>query len=155
MKVVLAPRIDSEHPDKLRIFLAGCANTDWRKEFVKYFDEDDDVVFLDPKREDWDLMNKSMMEEQVTWEFVKQKNADIMVFYYNAGSVCPITLLEFGLWGLSKGTPMVVGVTSDYEKHDDIILQTKLARPETRIVESLYELSYETKSKIDKLEQLK
>ena len=154
MKNIQAPKIDTEHKDKLRIFLAGCANTDWRKEFVKHF-TNDDIVFLDPKRDDWDLMNKNHMKEQIIWEFVKQRNADIMVFFYNAGSVCPITLLEYGLWGLSKGTPMVVGVTADYEKHDDIIIQTSLARPETNVVSNLEELAYELKGKIDELGKLK
>lgn len=151
MKHIIAPFPDNESLSLSRVFLAGCANTDWRKDFVQYFSHLQ-VVMLDPKRDDWNLMDKSKMKEQVTWEYNNLRKADIIVYFFNAGSVCPITLLEYGMWGLSKGTPIIVGVTSDYEKRDDVILQTKLARPDIRVVNDLYELSYETKSKLDELD---
>lgn len=150
MNVVIAPEQDDNLPSLPRIFLAGCANTDWRKEFVEYF-EDNSVVFLDPKRNNWDGLNDDALNEQITWEFVNLRRSDVVVYWFNKGSVCPITLLEYGMWGLSKGTPIVVGVTNDYEKRKDVLLQTKLARPDVRIVNDLYELSYETKSKLDEI----
>lgn len=139
--IVKASEQDENLTTLTRIFLAGCVNTDWRKEFVKYF-EDMNVIFYDPKRDDWDNIN---IEEQIKWEYDRLKYSDIIVYWFNEGSVCPITLLEYGMWGLSRGTPIAVGSTIDYEKRNDLTLQTKLARPDTRIVDNLYELSYETK----------
>lgn len=155
--VVRAPE-KSSYGDRLlstlgihSVFLAGCANTEWRKEFLTYFDEKNHILFYDPKRDNWDVNNKEFMEQQIFWEFTNLRKSNVVVFWFNGGSVCPITLLEYGLWGLSKGTPVVIGVSSDYEKKDDIYLQTRLARPDIRIVDNLYELSYELKSKLDEM----
>lgn len=154
MNVITAPFGVPEFSNKPKIFLAGCANTEWRKEFVEYF-KDKDVILYDPKRSDWNLMDKSATIEQITWEYQHLNNADIIVFWFNGGSVCPITLLEFGEWGLARGTPMTVGVSNDYEKRTDIYVQTILAKPTTRIVDSIEELVYETKAILDKIERNK
>lgn len=150
MNVIKAPNRDDDFTKRPRVFLAGCANTDWRKDFVKYF-EDYEVVFLDPKRDNWDELDSHIISKQIEWEYKHLKNADIIIYWFTGGGVCPITLLEYGMWGLSKGTPIIVGVVKEYEKRNDIIKQTKLARPDVRIVNDLYELSYETKSKLDEI----
>lgn len=134
------------HP---KVFLAGCANTDWRKEFVQYFKQTP-CVFYDPKRDHWDIHDPKFADEQIRWEYKNLREADIIVYWFNAGSVCPITLLEYGMWGLAKGTIIVVGVTDDYEKRNDIYIQTKLARPDIGIVNNLEALSFELKDAIMK-----
>ena len=37
MKLLLAPDKTMVSDSSLKIFLAGCTNTDWRKDFIKYF----------------------------------------------------------------------------------------------------------------------
>jgi len=152
MKLLMAPD-ETMVPDSMaKIFLAGCANTDWRKEFVKYF-EGSDVTIYDPKRDNWDDMTVADSIEQVSWEYDKLRQSHVIVFLFNSGSVCPITLLEYGMWGLSRGTPIAVCIMENYEKTKDIEIQTKLARPDVRITRDLYELSYETKRKLERIKQ--
>lgn len=133
MQVVKAPDKDhSVETDIPRLFLAGCANTNWRKSFTESL-EGMDVIVYDPKRDNWDDMTDKDSFEQIKWEFENLRKSDIIVFWFNKGSVCPITLLEYGMWGLSKGTPIVVYIENGYEKEKDIILQTLLARPDIHI----------------------
>lgn len=152
MNVVQAPNRDTiQHPVNSttpKIFLAGCANTDWRKVFVTKF-EDRFVVFYDPKRDDWNLMDASKTLEQITWEFKYIRDADIIIYHFNAGSVCPITLLEYGMWGLSTGRPILVYVSDYYEKKKDIIIQTALARPDIKIITTEDELVSKTREMIE------
>ena len=117
----------------VKVFLAGCANTDWRNDFVKKFDNYR-VTFLDPKRDDWDLMNDNDTVNQITWEYNYLKEADVICYGFNGGSVCPITLLEYGMWGLTSKKPIMVYASDDYEKRRDIIFQTMLARPEIPVL---------------------
>ena len=130
------------------VFLAGCANTEWRKDFVKHFDKYDGT-FYDPKRDDWSKMSRDDLWNQVRWEYERLRLSDIIVYHFNVGSVCPITLLEYGTWGLSKGTPIAVYVEEGYEKWDDIYLQTKNARPDVPILDSEESLIEMTKALIE------
>ena len=150
MNVIQAPNKNTIEIAKgvPKVFLAGCANTDWRKEFVTKF-EDKFVVFFDPKRDDWNLMDASKTLEQITWEFKHLRDADIIVYHFNAGSVCPITLLEYGFWGLAYGRPIVVYVSDEYEKRRDIIIQTALARSDVKIITTEDEFVTKTREVIE------
>jgi hypothetical protein len=46
-------------------------------------------------------------------------------------------LLELGKWGLSSETPIFIGIDEGYEREQDVVIQTKLARPDIEIVYSL------------------
>jgi hypothetical protein len=90
---------------KFTIFLAGSIDMgeaqDWQSKVANDLN-DLDVVFLNPRRDDWDsswtqsIKNKQF-KEQVTWELKGQEDADLVVFYFADGSKSPITLLELGL----------------------------------------------------------
>lgn len=67
---------------------------------------DEDVVFFNPRRDDWDstipqLADNPRFSEQVNWELDSLDGADIIVFYFDPNTKSPITLLELGLYAES------------------------------------------------------
>lgn len=105
MKVIKAPNSYAGNYDKCIIFLAGSiemgAAPDWQAEIAKEFEEED-VVFLNPRRDDWNKDAKQSItdpyfSEQVNWELDGIGAADSIVFYFAPGTMSPISLLELGL----------------------------------------------------------
>jgi hypothetical protein len=84
------------------IFLAGSIEMgkaepwqDWLCERIK------GKTILNPRRKDWDSsweqsVNNPKFNEQVNWELDGIEGADEVVFYFQPGTVSPITLLELG-----------------------------------------------------------
>lgn len=69
--------------------------------------KDEEVVFINPRRDDWDSTWKQEMKnpkfsEQVNWELDALEHSDIIVFYFDPNTKSPITLLELGLFAKSK-----------------------------------------------------
>jgi len=54
--------------------------------------------------------------------------------------LCPITLYELGTW-LMTDKPLFVGVHPAYARRLDVEIQTRLVRPEVKIVYSLAALA--------------
>ena len=88
-----------------RIFLGGSIDmgraADWQAELVKSLG-DLDVLFLNPRRPDWNPEWKPVASEpefrrQVEWELRALESADIIVMYFAPGSQSPVSLLEMGL----------------------------------------------------------
>jgi hypothetical protein len=88
-----------------RVFLGGSIDmgraVDWQAALVESLG-DLDVVFLNPRRPDWNPTWKPVAEEpefrrQVEWELAALESADIIVLYLAPGSQSPISLLEMGL----------------------------------------------------------
>lgn len=146
MKVITAPEEYDREEGKLTIFLAGCAGNDWRKEFVKHFKNKDDYVFLDPKRDNWGEMPEEELKKQIAWEMKYLKHNNGIVFMFNDPvGVCPITLLEYGLWGMSDNMVFTsVCITPDYPKRLDLITQTNIICPWRKITSNMDELVKDT-----------
>lgn len=65
------------------------------------------VLFLNPRRDDWDSsweqsIEKEHFREQVEWELEAQEKADVIVMYFAPNTKSPITLLELGLFAKSQ-----------------------------------------------------
>ena len=71
----------------------------------------------------------------------KLKVANLIVFWFSKGSLNPIVLYELGMWGNSRAVTTVVGIDPEYERKQDVIIQTKLAKGDHQICNSLYEVS--------------
>ena len=88
------------------VFLSGSvAGDDWRAALMEQM-KDHDMIFLDPRRGDWDSSWKQTKDdpkfsEQVKWELSGLEKADVIALYFDAASESPISLLEFGLFGQS------------------------------------------------------
>ena len=90
----------------IKIFTAGSIEMGkaepWQDRLVKIFDNNDKVVFMNPRRADWDSSwaqdptPGTKFHTQVSWELDHIEKADIVVFYFDPKTQSPITLLELG-----------------------------------------------------------
>ena len=96
--------------DKVVIFVAGSIEMgkakNWQKRVATAF-KNEDVVLVNPRRDDWDSswkQNKSnpKFREQVMWELYGLENADAILMYLDPITQSPITMLELGLFADSQ-----------------------------------------------------
>jgi hypothetical protein len=112
----------------------------WQKRLVN--DVGGDVVFLNPRREDWDASwiqdptPGTQFHEQVTWEMDMQDAADLIVYYFDPATVAPITLLELGSYYDKK--PVIVCCAPEYARYGNVKILCD--RHEVPFVESYDEL---------------
>jgi hypothetical protein len=90
---------------KLKVFLAGSIEmgkaTNWQKELIELL-KDERIVFLNPRRDDWDSnwvqhIDNPQFKEQVEWEINGMKISDVVVMVFDPNTMSPISLLELGL----------------------------------------------------------
>lgn len=131
---------------KVRIFLAGgitgCPG--WQEEFAdKYIKNmgniNEDIVLINPRRDDFDANNPSMAVEQIAWEYAHLNISDIVLFWFPCETLCPITLFELGKMS-ERMIPIFVGTHPDYKRRDDVVIQMALSRPEINVVDNLDDL---------------
>jgi hypothetical protein len=107
MRQVKAP----DQPNfELRIFLAGSIEMggaeQWQRQVVDAMAGVDNLVILNPRRDDWDSSweqqaANAQFVEQVSWELDMLDAADIIVMYFAPETMSPISLLELGLYAKS------------------------------------------------------
>jgi hypothetical protein len=94
---------------KTAIFLAGSIEMgkaeNWQEKLTRLLSTED-VLILNPRRDDWDSTWKQSIDnpqfrEQVDWELNAQEQAEIIAMYFDAKTMSPITLLELGLFANS------------------------------------------------------
>ena len=108
MRVIHAPEATPalhEMRGREVVFLAGSIEmgkaTDWQADFVGGF-ENTETIFLNPRRKFWDAswtqdISNPQFNEQVNWELDSLALSTTAVFYFQPGTMSPISLLEFGL----------------------------------------------------------
>jgi hypothetical protein len=91
------------------VFLAGSIEMGgappWQAE-VEAALRDQDVVLLNPRRDEWDAswvqsIHNPTFREQVEWELTAQEMATVIALYFAPCTKAPITLLELGLFARS------------------------------------------------------
>ena len=142
--VIAAPNevYSVENSNNIKLYLAGgitnCWN--WQSELIKQIltrHSFPDLTVYNPRRENFPINDPKAAEEQVTWEFNHLRDADIVSFWFSEGSLNPIVLYELGMWCNSRTKPCVIGIDPNYERKQDVEIQTALARPQCKIVYSL------------------
>ena len=132
MKVITAPdKIWSEQ--NWNVFLAGGITgcTNWQEQVIAelihlsdYYDLSNVVIF-NPRREEFDVTDKTAEFEQIKWEHERLKNCDIFSCFFEANeSLHPITLYEMGKWSTKR--PSVITVQKGYLRERDVLIQTAL-----------------------------
>jgi len=108
MRVFKPPVEVPKNPPEVSVFLAGSIEmgkaVDWQKELTDYVSKNVSVPTLicNPRRDDWDSsweqsINNKEFVRQVGWEMSNILRCDIVVFFIQADTKSPITLLELGL----------------------------------------------------------
>lgn len=97
------------------VFLAGSIDNGaaslWADK-VAHSLSDLDIVCYNPRVDEWDANLEPRMREpkfaaQVNWELDSIDAADVVFFYFEAGSISPITLQELG-YVIGRGTQSIV-----------------------------------------------
>jgi hypothetical protein len=130
-----------ENHRNIKLFLAGSITgaSDWQSYVISELKDYENLTIYNPRRKSFDINDKKMEEQQIVWEYNHLADSTIILFWFAKDVVSPIALYELGLWGNSNGDPIIVGVDKDYPRKNDVIIQTGLARPEIKILESLSE----------------
>lgn len=124
---------------KLRVFLAGGISgcRDWQSQFISLVQEEHKhVIFVNPRREEFDVTDKTATDIQIEWEYKELSMASAVVFFFCEETVCPIALYELGFQANSN-KPLIVGYDPNYSRSLDIIKQLSLARPDVIVHEGL------------------
>lgn len=123
------------------VFLAGGITgcPDWQQE-IRTLLQDTDLVLLNPRREHFPIGDPSAAREQILWEHSYLRWADAILFWFPHETLCPIVLYELGAWSMSD-KPIFVGVHPDYQRRQDVEIQTYFVRPDVQIVYSLGDLA--------------
>ena len=114
--IVTAPQVATSNDGEVTVFLAGSiengAASPWQQSVASEVDKIGNVTIFNPRREHWDPTwsqspKNPELREQITWELANLMNADIVFFYFEVGTMAPISLLELGLC-LGEGKNVIV-----------------------------------------------
>lgn len=130
MKMIKAPNPIDWFGGDFKIFLAGSIELgkaeDWQNRlFRKFYDSEFydricdrksifcDVTLINPRRDSWgsDFGYTTDSEEfvkQVNWELEALENSDLIIMYFQPGTMSPVSLMEFGLYCGSLESKMIV-----------------------------------------------
>jgi hypothetical protein len=120
-----------------RLFVAGGITgcSDWQSVYVPMLEELE-IAVLNPKRANFPIHDPTAAEAQITWEYNQMASADAISFWLCPETLNPIVLYELGYWVRSE-KPIFVGVDRKYRRLQDVIIQTRLARPDIEVVYAL------------------
>ena len=140
-RYIEAPNKYNPKPGEHSLFLAGgitdCPN--WQGWMVERL-ADSGLVLLNPRRASFPVDDPDAAPAQIAWEYKHLRLATAILFWFCAETLNPIVLYELGAWSMTN-KPIFVGVEPGYERAQDVELQTKLARPDVKVVYALEDLA--------------
>jgi len=112
IKEIKAPNgiTDEERNKNVVVFLAGSIEMgkaeNWQEKVKRIYPLKDNVIFLNPRRDDWDSswvqsINNLQFRKQVEWELRGMEIANKIILYFDPATKSPISLLELGLFAES------------------------------------------------------
>lgn len=148
MKYIEAPeRATYQKQGDRFLFLAGGISgcPDWQSDMVRLL-QGTDWVLLNPRRANFPIHDPTAAEAQIQWEHEHLRYADAVLFWFPCETLCPIVLYELGAWSMIPHKPIFVGVHPDYQRRQDVEIQTRLTRRSVQIVYSLEDLANQAKA---------
>lgn len=136
MRIIEAP---NDYPEMSDVFLGGGISNcpDWQSEVIRLL-ADTPGVALNPRRTG--EFTEDIADEQITWEYYALRSVDTVFFWFPKETLCPITLLELGVFTQRPNTHLIVGTHPDYARRFDVIKQLELARPEVKVQDNIEDL---------------
>lgn len=124
------------------VFLAGGITNcpDWQAE-MRHLLRENDITVVNPRRADFPIGDPNAALEQIEWEYDHLRKVELISFWFSVGSLNPIVLFELGAALERDNVKVVVGCHPDYERRQDVEIQTELRRHRIGIVYSLPELA--------------
>jgi hypothetical protein len=150
VQVIKAPSPQTARHDR-SVFLAGTTSGphDWRDAVCEQL-SGLPITIYNPLRPDWDSswtedISCEPYRKQVEWELEKQELAQVIAFYFGAGTDAPISLLELGL--CAKQRKSIVYVQEGYRKKGNV--QIVCQRYGIKLVDRAEDLSGEIARLLD------
>ena len=136
------------------VFIAGGITDcpDWQQDFVKLL-SDTDITILNPRRANFPIHDPNAALEQIKWEHDNLRRAVAISFWFPKETICPIVLYELGAWSMTD-KPIFVGVHPEYQRRQDVEIQTQLSRPRVKIVYSLNDLAKQVGDSVPKIRRI-
>lgn len=140
MEVVTCPeRLGALRDDPLVFMGGGISNCpNWQQEIIPMF-QGQNVVLMNPRRDDFDITDKEMSRAQIYWEHDHLNAADAIIFWFPKETLCPITLFELGKYA-AQGYQVFVGCHPEYARKFDVEVQLSLIDDTIQVYESLEEV---------------
>jgi Nucleoside 2-deoxyribosyltransferase like len=137
------------------LFLAGGITgcPDWQQEIVKAL-KDTSLALFNPRRASFPIADKNAAQAQIEWEHIHLRKATAISFWFPCETLNPIVLYELGAWSMT-GKKLFVGVHPDYQRKQDVFIQTALARPDVQVVTGLDQLAQEIMSWVNQAKDIK
>ena len=134
MHIIEAPYLSPILPASL--FLAGGISNcfDWQSEAITLLANIEGTAF-NPRRSTEFIAE--IASEQIEWEHNALRNSQVLLFWFPAETLCPITLFELGVFSQKLNVPLFVGTHPDYQRRFDVIKQLELERPEIQVHSNL------------------
>lgn len=147
MKYIESPEVYIGREKSL--FLAGGITNcpDWQ-ELMRRALIDTDIVLFNPRRHNFPIGDPNAAEAQIKWEYNHLRKASMILFWFPEETLCPIVLYELGSWSITD-KKLFVGVHPEYKRRQDVEIQTRLIRPEIKIVYDLGSLANQIKKEIE------
>lgn len=143
---------DNDYDNYNSLFIAGGITSCplWQPELVKLL-EDTDITILNPRRSNF---GDTRAQDQIAWEFKYLSRVEMISFWFPKETLCPITLFEYGkVLAQESLLPLdfipkrkiFVGCHPEYQRKEDLIIQTGLMNLGINIVHSLEDLAEQIK----------
>lgn len=125
---VKPPHCFETYQNMKAIFLAGSIDmgvaVDWQAEVSRKL-QDQDVLILNPRRDEWDSswaqsIDNTQFREQVEWELDALERADKILIYFAPGTKAPVTMLELGVHVGKNPEKLVVCCTDGYWRKGNV-----------------------------------
>lgn len=143
MTIIVSPTIHTGEGKS--IFLAGGITNcpDWQKPVADILHERTNLWIFNPRRLAWNMENSDEEStKQIIWEDQHLQMANTILFWFPCETLCPITLLELGKF-LVSDKKLVVGTHPDYQRRLDVVVQSRLVRPDMRVWSNLDDMVYD------------
>lgn len=121
------------------IFLAGGISDcwDWQSPTaVTLIDSKSFNFVINPRREFYDMNDKTQTPIQIKWEYRMLKESTHIMFWFTSDTLQPITLFELGK-SLGTDKKLYVGCDPNYARQLDVVEQLQLERPDIKVWNSL------------------
>lgn len=123
---------------KPTIFLAGSITGAWNwQEYVVAKLKDNDVIVLNPRRDNFDTTDPKLELGQIAWEFRHLRIADAVLFWFSGETLAPVTLFELGKQLSVRWQHLFIGCDPTYKRIRDVKIQTAMLNPLLPISDNL------------------
>ena len=123
------------------VFLAGGITNceEWQKIVINYFKEnwkhERGIIFLNPRRDSFDVTNPDATLEQIKWEFkyLSHRNVAFSMYFADSDSSQPICFYEMGrAVGMAtnkhfQSKKLFIATNNKFFRKEDVLIQGKLA----------------------------